>query len=94
MSGTHTDITALKQAEAGLALERSRLYSLLAHLYTGVIMEDRDGRIAVCNRAFCELFPLVENPGELVGRRREEVLTEVRGQFDDGDAMLQRIDAI
>lgn len=57
-------------------------------------MEDRDGRIAVCNRAFCELFPLVENPGELVGRRREEVLTEVRGQFDDGDAMLQRIDAI
>ena len=94
MSGTHTDITALKQAEAGLALERSRLYSLLAHLYTGVIMEDLDGRIAVCNRAFCELFPLVENPGELVGRRREEVLTEVRGQFDDGEAMLQRIDAI
>ncbi|WP_018228885.1 EAL domain-containing protein [Methyloversatilis universalis] len=94
MSGAHTDVTALKQAEAGLALERSRLYGLLAQMYTGVIMEDAEGRIAVCNRAFCELFPLVENPSELVGRRRDEVFAEVRDLFAGGDEAMRRIDDI
>ncbi|MCP2936958.1 PAS domain-containing protein, partial [Salmonella enterica subsp. enterica serovar Typhimurium] len=69
MSGTHTDITPLKNAEAGLALERSRLYSLLAQMYIGVVMEDADGRIALCNHAFCELLSVSGDPSDFIGRR-------------------------
>lgn len=90
MSGTHTDITPLKNAEAGLALERSRLYSLLAQMYIGVVMEDADGRIALCNHAFCELLSVSGDPSDFIGRRREDVLIDAQALFADGAASVQR----
>ncbi|WP_018410382.1 EAL domain-containing protein [Methyloversatilis thermotolerans] len=94
MSGTHTDVTALKDAEAGRALERSRLYSLLEQMYTGVLMEDAEGRVAVANQAFCELFPMADTPGELLGKSRAEVWQACRSLVADGEAMLQRLEQV
>lgn len=94
MSGTHTDISPLKEAEAGLALERSRLYSLLAHIHVGVLMEDAQGRVAVANQGFCDLFPLVENPSDLVGRRRADVLAEAQSMFAEGPTATAHAEGI
>jgi diguanylate cyclase (GGDEF)-like protein/PAS domain S-box-containing protein len=94
MNGTHTDVTKLKEIEAAQALEQSRLSGLLAQMYTGVVMEDADGRIALCNQAFCRLLPIAGHPSELIGRQRSELLVAALPLFADPEATRRRIEQI
>lgn len=90
MSGTHTDLTPLKEAEAGLALERSRLYSLLGHMQVAVVMEDASGRIAVCNQGFCDLLQPGKDASELVGRDCAALFADAQSMFAGGQAEIDR----
>lgn len=72
-AGTHTDISARKQAEealratqAELARTGEQLRSMLAAMSEGVILLDRDGRIVSCNRSAERILGLTE--AQMAGR--------------------------
>lgn len=66
MIGTHTDITARKEAEVALQDSESRYRTLIASMAEGVVLQDATGRIKLCNDAACALLGV--EPSGLLGK--------------------------
>ena len=94
MVGTLTDITELKETEGRLAIERSRLASLLTSLHSAVLVEDASRRIALANQAFCDMFHIPAPPEALVGTDCAEAARASLPQIKDGTRFIQRIEAL
>jgi diguanylate cyclase (GGDEF)-like protein len=54
----YSDITTLKQQEAELHATNLRLDAALTHMSQGLCLYDRDARLQVVNRRFCEIFDI------------------------------------
>lgn len=54
----YSDITGLKQQKAELRATNLRLDAALTHMSQGLCLYDRDGRLQVVNRRFCEIFDI------------------------------------
>ncbi|WP_456717450.1 MULTISPECIES: EAL domain-containing protein [unclassified Bradyrhizobium] len=54
----YSDITGLKQQEAELEATNLRLDAALTHMSQGLCLYDRDARLQVVNRRFCEIYGL------------------------------------
>ncbi|WP_249164296.1 EAL domain-containing protein [Bradyrhizobium jicamae] len=54
----YSDITALKQQKAELHATNLRLDAALTHMSQGLCLYDKDGRLQVVNRRFCEIFDI------------------------------------
>jgi diguanylate cyclase (GGDEF)-like protein len=54
----YSDITGLKQQKAELHATNLRLDAALAHMSQGLCLYDREGRLQVVNRRFCEIFDI------------------------------------
>lgn len=75
MTGSISDYTARKEAEAELERQKEILQATLDNASDGIIMMDADTRIVIWNRRYEELFEVVE--GELeVGRRHADVVND------------------
>lgn len=62
----YSDITGLKQQKAELHATNLRLDAALTHMSQGLCLYDREGRLQVVNRRFCEIFdisPELVRPG-------------------------------
>ncbi|MBF9143466.1 PAS domain S-box protein [Hymenobacter properus] len=68
LTGTHTDISELKKAQAALDASTHRLSAVLANFHEGVVLEDEDRRIVLANQAFGRLLGVATLPAELVGQ--------------------------
>lgn len=88
------DITERKQAEANLRLTLHRLDTLLASLYAGVLLVNRDGHVEFANQAFCDLFDLTESPDQLRGLTAGEMLQKIQNVYASPAESLARIQAI
>jgi PAS domain S-box-containing protein len=94
MVGTHTDVTELKETEGRLALERSRLASMLANLQSAVLVEDGSRRIALTNQAFCDMFHIPFPPEKLVGISCVEAAQKNIPLFKRGELEIRRIEEL
>lgn len=54
----YSDITGLKQQKAELHATNLRLDAALTHMSQGLCLYDREGRLQVVNRRFCEIFDI------------------------------------
>lgn len=63
--GFMLDITKAKVAELELQSTMSRLTTLLAHMQTGVLVEDADRKVVMANDTLCEVFGVDVRPDDL-----------------------------
>jgi len=54
----YSDITAMKQQKAELHATNLRLDAALTHMSQGLCLYDKEGRLQVVNRRFCEIFDI------------------------------------
>ena len=83
ITGTHTDITAITQANLATETASLRLASTIASLQHAVLLEDEHRRVILVNAAFCHLFGLDEAPAALVGTSTGELAERIKGHFNE-----------
>lgn len=75
------DITERKQAEATLRNTLHRFYTMLAGMYSGVLLMTEEGQVEFVNQAFCDYYGLEEAPGDLAGLSSNDLLQKIKPAF-------------
>jgi PAS domain S-box-containing protein len=88
---TGVDITERKQKEEELKSTTSRLSALIENLQAGVLVENENGKIALINQQFCDIFGLDIEPPGLVGIDYHEMAEQTKQIFVHPEQTLQRI---
>ncbi len=83
-----------QRAADNLALERSRLAAVLSEMNQGVLIEDADRRVALCNRTFCELLQLGADPTALIGNDARELMGNALTASAQGVLAVWRMDEL
>ncbi len=87
LHGAMFDVTARKNAEAGVRDAGGRLNALLEGLALGVIFEDAAGRVEYVNDAVCRMLRW-PSPDSVLGSTREEVVRMSAPILGDPEAFL------
>jgi diguanylate cyclase (GGDEF)-like protein/PAS domain S-box-containing protein len=83
-----------RRAAENLALERSRLAAVLSEMNQGVLIEDTERRVALCNRTFCELLQLGSDPAALLGHDARELMGNALTASTQGVLSVWRMDEL
>ncbi|MBC6605328.1 PAS domain S-box protein [Hymenobacter sp. BT188] len=67
MTGVHTDISAIKQANLAIEASTHRLSTTIANFQEGILIEDENRHIVLVNEAFCRMLNTQVLPEQLVG---------------------------
>ena len=94
ITGTHSDITAITQANLATETATLRLASTIASLRYAVLVEDEHQRIILVNDAFCKLFGLAEDPAALVGTCTGQLAERIKDQFKEEATFVLSIGAM
>lgn len=89
--GTLRDVTELRRAAEDMELAGVRLLLLIDQIDTGVLLEDRDGRIQQVNPAFCALLSVDAAPYSLEGLETRDLLQQIAGVFIDREGFERRM---
>ncbi len=92
--GFMLDITKTKTAEIELRDTMSRLTTLLDHMQSGVLVEDRQRRIVMANATLCQMFRSEADPDELTGLPISAAIAAVVRPEDDPAAFLRRTETL
>jgi PAS domain S-box-containing protein len=77
------DITEQHHARAALLDANERLSTLVASLHIAALVEDENRVIVLTNNAFLDLFQLTGPPSKLLGKRLQDIGTELTRRFGD-----------
>jgi PAS domain S-box-containing protein len=88
------DISKELEADKRLKASENRLSALITNLQTGVLLEDEEGKIALTNRMFCNLFNIEQTPKELIGEDCEESEEHNKKFFKNSEKFVRRIEEI
>jgi PAS domain S-box-containing protein len=88
--GFMLDVTAAKNAELDLQSTMSRLTTLLAHMQTGVLVEDAQRRVVMANDTLCEVFGSAARPADLAGLPLTAAVSQLLSGADDPAAFVRR----
>ena len=69
----------------------SRLETLLRNLPLGVVVEREDGKVALANQEFCDIFGLEVEPNELCGLDGSALANEAKALFGDPEGFVREI---
>ncbi len=69
----------------------SRVSSIVLNLQTGILLEDQNRHIVLCNKMFCDLFQIPVAPDLLVGTDCTNAAEETKAMFKDPEAFVKRI---
>ncbi|MBF9222180.1 PAS domain-containing hybrid sensor histidine kinase/response regulator [Hymenobacter ruricola] len=94
LTGTHTDISELKQAKEALDTANRRLTTVIANFHEGVVLEDESRRIVLTNDAFCRLLDVPITPEQLVGKDGAWLAEGSRGSLHYPNQYVARITAL
>ena len=73
LTGSNTDIAALKDAQHALDATNGRLRAVIDNFREGIVLEDENRRIVLTNEAFCQLLARPTNPAQLEGYSGEKM---------------------
>ncbi|WP_047244937.1 PAS domain S-box protein [Maribacter thermophilus] len=88
------DISKEHEAEQKLKASENRLSTLISNLHTGVLLEDEDGKIALTNQRFCNLFLIPATPEKLRGSDYSGFAEQNKFHFKNPIAFVERIGRI
>jgi len=88
--GFMLDTTTAKEAELDLHDTMSRLTTLLAHMQSGVLVEDAQRHVVMANDYLCGLFRSAAQPKDLVGLPATAAVSQLVSATDDPVAFLRR----
>ncbi|MDP5081950.1 MAG: PAS domain S-box protein [Winogradskyella sp.] len=92
--GIVRDITKEKEAEELLIESENRLSTLILNLDSGVLLEDENRKIVLTNKKFCDLFSIPVEPDFLIGEDCSNSAEQSKGQFQNPEEFVLRINAI
>ncbi len=92
--GFMLDITSAKTAELELQSTMSRLTTLLAHMQTGVLVEDADRKVIMANDTLCEVFGVEVDPAELAALPASAALAQLIPGTAAADFLVRTDDLI
>jgi len=92
--GFMLDITKTKTAEIELRDTMSRLTTLLDHMQSGVLVEDRERRVVMANATLCQMFRSDADPDSLTGLPISAAIAQVVRAEDDPAAFLRRTETL
>ncbi|HYO93209.1 MAG TPA: ATP-binding protein [Polyangiaceae bacterium] len=75
----------------GFRVETERLHALVANIGLGVLVEDETRRLALVNRAFCEMFKLPVDPHQMIGTDCREAALQVAPSLQDPEGFLEGV---
>lgn len=88
------DQRKLKEREYQLLQSEKRFSSLIMNLQTGVLLEDENRIIVLCNTMFCDLFGIPVSPKELEGMDCSNAAEENNRMFRNPETFVTRIGQI
>ena len=88
------DISKELDADRRLKASENRLAALISNLQTGVLLEDEDGKIALTNQMFCNLFNIEQTPIQLIGNDCVESEEHNKKFFKNSEKFISRIEEI
>ena len=88
------DISKELDADRKLKASENRLAVLISNLQTGVLLEDEDGKIALTNQMFCNLFNIEQTPNQLIGNDCVESEEHNKKFFKNSEKFVTRIEEI
>jgi PAS domain S-box-containing protein len=91
VSGTLTDVTERKRAEAVLATTTSRLAALIGNMQAGILVETEQRQIALINETFCAFFEVPVPAAMLAGSDVQELLELCIPRVDDPEGLSRRL---
>lgn len=71
-----------------------RLANLMAHLHTGILVENEYRKIVLTNQKFCDLFQIPANPEQLIGADCSQSAEQTKHLFKNPGEFLSRIQAV
>ncbi|QIL75378.1 PAS domain S-box protein [Hymenobacter sp. HDW8] len=77
MTGVHTDISAIKQANLAIEASTRRLSTTIANFQEGILIEDELRRVVLVNEAFCRMLNTQVMPEQLIGVETAALLAAV-----------------
>ncbi len=84
----------LQEREYQLLQSEKRLASIIVNLQTGLLLEDENRRIVLCNTMFCDLFGIPMVPAELEGLDCSNAAEENKSLFRNPEGFVKRINDI
>ncbi|MBL7835730.1 MAG: PAS domain S-box protein [Cyclobacteriaceae bacterium] len=88
------DQLILREREYQLLQSEKRFSSLIMNLQTGVLLEDENRVIVLCNTMFCNLFGIPADPKDLEGMDCSNAAEENKTMFLDPETFVSRIEQI
>lgn len=88
------DQLMLREREYQLLQTEKRFSSLIMNLQTGVLLEDENRVIVLCNTMFCDLFGIPASPKELEGMDCSNAAEDNKMMFRDPETFVVRIGQI
>ncbi len=88
------DQLKLREREYQLLQTEKRFSSLIMNLQTGVLLEDENRVIVLCNTMFCDLFGIPASPKELEGMDCSNAAEDNKMMFRDPETFVVRIGQI
>ncbi|APQ18359.1 PAS domain-containing sensor histidine kinase [Maribacter hydrothermalis] len=88
------DISRQLESERKLKASENRLSALISNLQTGVLLEDEDGKIALTNQMFCNIFNINETPKDLIGTDCRGYAEISKNVFKNSKNFMSRIEEI
>lgn len=88
------DITRRREAEERLHATMTRLTALIDNMQDGILFEDRSRKIVLANRAFCEIFGLTAQPGDLIGMDSRGAVFMFAALFSSPESFAKRVEEI
>ena len=89
VSGTMTDITERKRAQAALGALTARLRALIENMQGAILVETADRRISLLNEPFCRMFDVPVPPHLLAESEAMELLELIQPQFQEPETFLE-----
>jgi PAS domain S-box-containing protein len=89
----YRDITQRELLQQELHRSKELLDTVIAKLGAGIIV-DMDGRIAIANEAFCNLFNIGDDPHALEGKEGSALLHEIAREIADPTHFMERVVAL
>ena len=71
-----------------------RMAKLLAHLHTGILVENEDRKIVLTNQNFCDLFHIPASPDQMIGADCSQSAEQIKHLFKQPGEFLSRIQTV